>query len=228
MDRLRGGLIVSCQAETGTPLGAPGVLAALAAAAVRGGAAGIRANGPDNIAAITRAVDVPVIAIYKVVSPGSEVYITPTFEDARAVHAAGDPPPAIVAFDATGRRRCDAGEWRTLLGRIRNDLGALAMADVSTHAEGIAAAEAGADIVATTLSGYTAETAGKRSGGPDLELVRSLATAGVTVICEGRIHTPQLARDALSAGAFAVVVGTAITAIDWVTRNYVDRIHNQA
>jgi N-acylglucosamine-6-phosphate 2-epimerase len=218
---LRGGLIVSCQAEQGTPLGTPAVLSALAAAAVRGGAVGIRANGPENIAAISRVVSVPLIGIHKVVTAGSDVYITPTFADAQAVHAAANPPPAIIAFDATDRLRADRGDWRTLLRRIRTELGALAMADIATVAEGRAAAEAGADIVATTLSGYTAETAAQHEGGPDLELVRALASCGVPVICEGRIRTPELARQALEAGAHAVVVGTAITAIDWVTRTYI-------
>lgn len=227
---LFGGLIVSCQADAGSPLGSPAILAALAAAAELGGAAGIRANGPANIGAITRAVTIPVIGIYKVVSPGSDVYITPTFADAEAVHAAGDPPPAIIALDATGRTRIDGGDWRTLLRRIQTDLGALAMADIATVEEGLAAAEAGADIVATTLSGYTAETSHKRASGPDLKLVqdltRALAGSAVPVFCEGRVHSPALARAALEAGAHSVVVGTAITAIDWVTRSYVDALHS--
>lgn len=223
LEGMRGGLIVSCQAEAGTPLGTPEVLAALAAAAERGGAVGIRANGPANLNAICAAVNIPVIGIYKVVRPGSDVYITPTFADAQQVHGAGTPPPAIIAFDATHRPRPDSEDGRVLLRRIQTELGALAMADIATFEEGIAAAEAGADIVATTLSGYTSETAAKQaSGDPDLELVRRLAASvSVPVICEGRVHSPEQARAALDAGAFAVVVGTAITAIDWVTRQYV-------
>lgn len=226
LEAMHGGLIVSCQAEAGTPLGSPAVLAALAAAAERGGAVGIRANGPENLAAVCAAVRIPVIGIYKVVRPGSEVYITPTFEDARCVRQAGDPPPAVIALDATPRPRPDGEDWRGLLRRIQTELGALAMADISTFAEGVAAAEAGADIVATTLSGYTPYTAQqKASGDPDLALVRQLAqTVSVPVICEGRVHSPQQACAALDAGAFAVVVGTAITAVDWVTQRYVAAI----
>lgn len=226
LENLRGGLIVSCQAEVGTPLGLPEVLAALAAAAERGGAVGIRANGPQNLAAICAAVRVPVIAIYKVVTPGSEVYITPTFEAAHKVYIACDPPPAILAFDATPRPRPGEEDWRALLSRIKTELGALAMADISTLEEGLAAAEAGADLVATTLSGYTPYTAARRaSGDPDLDLVRQLAERiSAPVVCEGRIHSPEQARAALEAGAFAVVVGTAITAIDWVTRRYVETL----
>src|SRR5579884_1865193 len=117
LENLRGGLIVSCQAEAGMPLGSPEVLAALAAAAERGGAAGIRANGPQNLAAICAAVRVPVIAIYKVVSPDSDVYITPTFEAARQAYAACESPPAILAFDAARAKIAGGGSqaayaWR--------------------------------------------------------------------------------------------------------------------
>ena len=226
LERLRRGLIVSCQAEAGTPLGSPEVLAALALAAERGGAAGLRANGPQNLAAICAVARVPVIGIYKVVSPESEVYITPTFEAARQTHDAADPPPAILAFDATPRPRSGGEDWRALLSRIQTELGALAMADISTLEEGLAAAEAGADLIATTLSGYTPYTLNKRdTGDPDLDLVRRLAARiSVPVICEGRVHSPEQARAALEAGAFAVVVGTAITAIDWVTRRYVEQM----
>jgi N-acylglucosamine-6-phosphate 2-epimerase len=220
IESLRGGLIVSCQADPGSPLAAPAILAALAGAAEAGGAAGIRANGPSNVAAITRAVGIPVIGIYKVVRSGCDVYITPTFADAAAIVEASDPPPSIIAFDATDRPRPDGQNWRILAGRIKAELGTLTMADIATRIEGIAAADAGADLVATTLSGYTAETAGQREHGPDLELVHQLASQGIPVICEGRIHSPDLARAAIEAGAYAVVVGTAITAIDWVTRRF--------
>lgn len=207
-------------------MGRPEVLAALAGAAERGGAVGIRANGPENLVAICAAVSVPVIGIYKVVTPGSEVYITPTFAEAQQVFSAVTPPPAMIAVDATFRPRPDGSDFRTLLKRIQTEMGVLVMADISTYEEGVAAAEAGADIVATTLSGYTTETAAKKATGePDLELVRQLSqTLSVPVICEGRVHSPELARAALECGAWAVVVGTAITAIDWVTRRYVEQI----
>lgn len=223
LDRMRGGLIVSCQAEATTLLGTPQVLAALAKAAEQGGAVGIRANGPQNIAAIGKVVQIPVIGIYKVVRPGSDVYITPTFEDAAEVFYAAEPPPSIIAFDATSRPRHQGETWPVLMRRIQTELGAMAMADISTLEEGLAAAEAGADIVATTLSGYTAETAHRKaSGEPDLALVRELARCITTpIFCEGRVHSPELARAALEAGAHCVVVGTAITAIDRVTERYI-------
>jgi N-acylglucosamine-6-phosphate 2-epimerase len=220
---LKGGLIVSCQADPSTPLGHPQVLAALAAAAEQGGAVGIRANAPANIAAISKQVSVPIIAIYKQMYPDFEVYITPTPQAAQEVFSCCTPSPAIIAFDATSRPRPNGHTWQEILRFIQNELGALAMADISTFEEGLAAAEAGADLVATTLSGYTASTAYKREqGGPDLELVAQLAKeVSCPIICEGRIRSPQEACEALCAGAWAVVVGTAITAIDRVTANYV-------
>lgn len=230
LESLRGGVIVSCQADASTSLGTPPVLAALAEAAQRGGAVGIRANGPENLRAICAAVTIPVIGIYKLVRPGSDVYITPTFSDARALYPDADEaaripaytPPAIIALDCTPRPRPAGEQWQTLIKRIQGELGALVMADIATYAEGIAAAEAGADLVATTLSGYTLETEDRKAmDGPDLELVSRLAASiEVPVICEGRIHSPEQARRAREAGAYAVVVGTAITAIDWVTRQY--------
>ena len=223
IDSLKGGLIVSCQADEKTPLGQPHVIAALAEAAQRGGAAGIRANGPANLTAVCTAVSIPVIAIYKVVSQGSDVYITPAPATAREIHKACGRSELIVAFDATNRPRNGGGTWRDVLKCLHDELGVLAMADVSTRSEGIEAAEAGADIIATTLSGYTAYTLDHASaGGPDLALVAALAEQyGIPVVCEGRVRTAEDAAAAFAAGAHAVVVGTAITAIDVVTRRFV-------
>lgn len=214
---IRGGLIVSCQAPTDTPLGQPEVLAALAEAAVRGGAVGIRANLPQNIRAIRQLVSAPVIGIYKHTLPDYPVYITPTFEHAQAVVGAG---ADIVAIDATAQRRPEP--LSTLIQRIRQELNVPVMADISTLEEGIAAAEMGADLVATTMSGYTPYTEHQRRLGADIALVAELTRKiDVPVICEGRVSSPEEARRALEAGAWAVVVGSAITAIDWVTARFV-------
>ncbi len=222
---LQGKLIVSCQAEYGHPWSTPETLAALACAAEAGGAAAIRANGPENIAAISGMVKVPLIAIYKIVTPNSDVYITPDFESALAVYNAGQPSPSIIAVDCTPRPRSGGADWRTLISRIKNELGTLVMADISTLDEGIAACDAGADIVATTLSGYTDYTSNLLNSGPDIALVRDLARAvECPVICEGRIQTPEQAALAIEAGAWSVVVGTAITAIDRITSRFVDKI----
>ncbi|MDQ7858671.1 MAG: putative N-acetylmannosamine-6-phosphate 2-epimerase [Armatimonadota bacterium] len=204
---LRGGLIVSCQARPDDPLHGPEIMAAMAAAAEQAGAVGIRANGPADVAAIRRRTRLPIIGILKVAGPDGRTVITPDFASARAVCDAG---AAIVALSAARIDRPDQAALAALIRRIRVELGAAVMADCATVAEGMGAAAAGADLVATTLSGYTPETADRPA--PDLDLVRALATAqGRPVVAEGRIATPEQAAAALRAGAFAVVVGTAIT-----------------
>jgi N-acylglucosamine-6-phosphate 2-epimerase len=203
-----GSVIVSCQAQAGSPFHGPTGMTLMARAAVLGGAAGIRANGPDDIRAIKAAVDVPVIGIWKTGHPDG-VYITPTFEAAATIVEAG---ADVVALDATGRPREDGSTSAELIARIRAELGVPVMADVDTVAAGVAAAESGADLVASTLAGYTAATAEPATDAPDLRLVHGLGTrAGVPVVAEGRYRTPEDVRRAFIAGAVAVVVGTAVT-----------------
>jgi N-acylglucosamine-6-phosphate 2-epimerase len=216
LEGLRGGLVVSVQAPPESPLAAPSHLAAMARAAELGGAAGIRAV---EVAAVKEAVTLPVIGLRKRRVEGSEVYITPSLEDARAVAAAG---ADIVAVDATLRPRPDGMSLASLVA----ELAVPVLADVDCLEAGLAAREAGAAAVATTLAGYTdaertsaawhappaAVSAGSASGEPDLELVSALAAElDCPVFAEGRIATPAQARAAFEAGAFAVVVGTAIT-----------------
>jgi len=218
IDRLFGGLVVSCQAREGHPLHASVVIAAMANAAVAGGAVGLRINGEDDIREVRRSVDVPIIGIRKVTTSESPVYITPTFEDARIVAEAG---ADIIALDATARPRRGGERLDDLIPRIKEALGRPVMADVATLEEGVRAAELGADLVATTLSGYTG--AGTTSEDPDLELVWKLVAAKrAPVVAEGRYHTPAQVREALRAGAFAVVVGRAITDPLMLTKAFVE------
>ncbi|HEY0697759.1 MAG TPA: putative N-acetylmannosamine-6-phosphate 2-epimerase, partial [Micromonospora sp.] len=182
-DELAGGLVVSCQPlpdEPDDPLRHPYVQAGVAAAAVRGGAVAIRANGPADVSAIRAAVDVPVIGLYKYGT--GDVVITPTAAHAVEVALAG---AHVVAVDATDRPRPDGRPFADTVRALRERTGALVLADVSTVAEGVAAVRDGADAVATTLSGYTA--ASPRTDGPDLELAARLAAlVPVPVIAEGR------------------------------------------
>lgn len=197
---------------------APAVIAAMARAAVAGGAVGVRINGEDDIREVRRAVDVPIIGIRKVSTADSPVYITPTFADARTVAEAG---ADIIALDATSRPRPGDERLDDLISRIKEDLGRPVMADVATVEEGVHAADIGADLVATTLSGYTGT--GPAPEDPDLELVRKLRAAlRVPVVAEGRYHTPAQVREALRAGAFAVVVGRAITDPLMLTKAFVE------
>lgn len=210
------GLIVSCQARADNPLHGPQFMGAMALAARDGGAVAIRANGPADIAAV-KASGLPVIGIHKVFSDAYPVYITPNFEAAAAIVAAG---AEIVALDCTTRPR-DGEPPEVLVRRIREELGAEVFADVSTLDEGLAAADWGATYVATTLSGYTGATQPKPDA-PDLALLSALSERlGIPVIAEGRYNSPALVRQAFEAGAHAVVVGTMITNPREITRMFV-------
>lgn len=228
LDQIRGGLVVSCQPDSydraGDPMNAPAIMAALARAAQLGGAVGIRADGPEDIAAVAAAVKLPVIGLFKADLPGFEVRITPTLEHARRVAQAG---AQGIAVDATRRPHPEGGSVAEYIRRVRNETGRPVFADVSILDEGLAAAEAGADVLLTTLSGYTAYS--PQQDGPDLALIEALAArSGLPVIAEGRINTPELAARALDCGAWAVTVGSAITRPRWITRRFVDELRGRA
>ncbi|MFI0356986.1 N-acetylmannosamine-6-phosphate 2-epimerase [Actinomadura sp. 9N407] len=214
---VRGRLIVSCQASQGHPLRDTAALTRSARAAVAGGAAAIRCGGvggiPD-VTAIAAAVNVPVIGLTKDGTDG--VFITPTVAAVRAVAGVG---AEVVAADATFRPRPDGLPLAASIAAV-HDAGALFMADVATLEEGVAAAEAGADIVATTLAGYTGP--GPIPDGPDLDLVHALRDRlpDALIIAEGRYHFPATAAAAIEAGATSVVVGTAITDPQWITSRF--------
>ena len=211
LERMRGGLVVSVQAAAGSPLAAPEHLAALARAVEAGGAAAIRTEGVDAVRAIGEAVEVPLIGLVKRRVPGSEVYITPGLEDALAVADAG---AELVAVDATERPRADGTSGAEFVAAAGAELPGRILADVDGSNAGSAAASAGAAAIATTLSGYTGTSGATDdgSGRPDISLVDELAaTLDVPVLAEGRYGSAEDVRAAFAAGAFAVVVGTAIT-----------------
>jgi N-acylglucosamine-6-phosphate 2-epimerase len=214
---LRGRLIVSCQAYPGEPMRSPETMAAVAAAVVAGGAAAVRVQGVEDVRATVASVEVPVVGLWKDGDAG--VYITPTLEHARAVAQAG---AQVVALDATSRPRPDGSTFADAVRVLHEEHGVLVMADCDDLASAVAAAQAGADLVGTTLAGYTG--ARPRTDGPDLELLRAVSAelAGHPVVAEGRIHTHAHARAALEAGAHAVCVGTAITHPTSLTRWFVD------
>lgn len=214
----RGGLIVSCQAPANSPLARPEIIAALAETAEQNGAVGVRIDSPEHIRAVKQIVRVPVLGIYKIISIASEVYITPTFESAKEIAEAG---ADVIALDATLRQRPENERLSDITARIKKELNLPVMADVSTLAEGVNAAEtAGADFVGTTLSGYTDST--RHLTEPDFALVENLAKRLETpIICEGRLSSADDVRRAFECGAFAVVVGGAITGVDQLVRRFV-------
>lgn len=223
IESLRGGLIVSCQAPADSPLHEPAVIAAMAQASVNQGAAGVRIDTPAHVTAVRQRVGagVPVIGLWKQQLPGYEVYITPLFDHAIAIAFAG---ADIIAIDATLRDRPEP--VATTVERIHDALGKLVMADVDTIEAAIAAADAGADLVGTTLYGYTGSTKHLSPPGFDL-LAQMVEKLSVPVICEGGIASPAMAKQALDLGAYAVVVGTAITGIDLQVKNYISVLNRR-
>ncbi len=212
IERLRG-LIVSVQAP-GSLLDTPATIALLARVAEANGAAGVRVQGGATIGAVKRAVGVPVIGLVKRTYDGFSPYITPSLREVAEIAAAG---ADIIAFDATARPRPGGLDVAGLIAAI-HARGALAMADCSGAADGVAAAEAGADLVATTLCGYTEETAGRAL--PALDVLRDLVRTGRPAIAEGGVGSPADLAAAMAAGAHAVVVGTAITNVDVLVRRF--------
>ncbi|MEF9982134.1 MAG: N-acetylmannosamine-6-phosphate 2-epimerase [Glutamicibacter sp.] len=206
LQALRGRLIVSAQAYPGEPMRHPQTMAQVAASAVIGGAGAVRVQGIADIQFTRSAVEVPVIGLFKDGHEG--VFITPTIHHALAVANAG---AHIVALDGTRRERPDGKSLEQTISAVHEQSAALVVADCGSLDDALAAAEAGADLIGTTLAGYTGERG--KTEGPDLELLEQIAAAGLEppLIAEGRIHTPAQAKAALDAGAFAVVVGTAIT-----------------
>lgn len=209
LSALADGLIVSCQPVTGGALDRPEIVAAFALAAEAGGAKGLRIEGLANLRAVRAVTALPIIGLIKRIDPDTPVVITGTTAEARDLAEAG---ADIVAFDATlrGGRRASVA---ALVDAV-HAAGRLAMADVASLADAEAAVRGGADIVGTTLSGYTGGVVPEE---PDLVLVERCAALPRPVFAEGRYRTTDHVRAARRAGAAAVVVGSAITRPEHVT-----------
>ena len=208
-------LLVSCQAAGGSALRDSLTMARFARAAVEGGAAGIRANGPEDIRAIRQAVEVPIIGIWKVQQDDGKNLITPSLEAAQKLVEAG---AGLVAIDCTGRGQKYGALDR--LRRVKDELGIPVLADIATVEEAVQAAKAGADAVLSTMRGYTPETEHVLAFEPSF-ITQLTQTVDVPVIAEGRIQTPAQVRAALEAGAYAIIVGAAITRPDSIARRFV-------
>ena len=206
LERLSGGLIVSCQAPVGSPLREPFILGRIAAAAEDAGACAIRAEGLESIRAIKAEVGVPVLGLIKR-DNSSSIYITPDLDDVRGLLDAG---ADIIAVDATERLREGGVTSVDFVEQAVAVAGNVPiMADVDSLSSGVLAAQAGAGVLGTTLSGYTA---GDIPQGPDIDLVRDISSAvNVPVIAEGRYSTAAEVRLALEYGALAVCIGTTLT-----------------
>ena len=200
-----GSLIVSVQARPDSALRKPELLAAIAQEVVKGGAQAVRVQGIETIAAVRKAVDVPIVGLIKTERYGFDTYISAIADEVEAIKYAG---ADFVAIDATDRVRPEPLE--DLFTRA-NEVGIEVFADVATLAEGIKAQELGAHCVATTMAGYTSQRA--KSDGPDFELLAELTSnLNVPVILEGRVATAAHIASGFELGAHAVVIGRAITA----------------
>ena len=219
---LQGGLIVSCQALSNEPLHSSFIMGRMAVAAKEGGAIGIRANGVNDINEIKKTTNLPIIGIIKAEYEDSSIFITPTTKEVKELL---ESECEIVALDATLRKRPNGEKLEDLIDYIHK-CGKLVMADISTYEEGVNAYEKGVDLISTTLSGYTPYS--PRLEGPDFEVLQRLVKdVDIPVICEGRINKPEDGKKALELGAYAIVVGSAITRPQLITKKFSETVKIQ-
>lgn len=221
MEELRHKLIVSCQALPDEPLHSDFIMARMAVAAKEGGASGIRANSVVDIAAIQKAVDLPIIGIIKRDYQGADVYITATMKEVDELMTVR---PDIIAIDATTSTRPNGESLKEFFQKVKEKYpDQLWMADCSTIDEMLTADQLGFDFIGTTLVGYTKQSQGDKIESNDFEIIRkALSELSHPLIAEGNIDTPDKVRRVLELGAYSVVVGSAITRPQLITKKFVE------
>lgn len=218
LSSLQGKLIVSCQALPEEPLYSSFIMGRMALAATQGGAAAIRCNTQEDISEIRKNTDLPLLGIVKRDYEDSEIFITPTLKEVQELIDVG---VEIIAVDATDRLRPNGQTLEDFMTEVKQAFpDQLFMADCSTYEDGVKAAELGFDLIGSTMAGYTPKTQGRPL--PALDLIRQWSRElDVPVIAEGGISTPEDLAEAFEAGAFAVVVGGAITRPLQITQRFV-------
>ena len=225
-DSIKGKVIVSCQAVSGEPLYVEekSIMYLMARAAKRAGTPMIRTSSIRDVVAIKEETGLPVIGLIKINYPGFESFITPTMKEVDELSEVGSD---IIALDCTDMKRGDGKSIEEFMTEVRKKYpDQILMADISTYEEGVRAWKLGMDLVGTTMSGYTPYSV--KLNGPDYELVKRLSeTVDIPVIGEGRVHSPEEAVKMLEAGAFAVVVGGAITRPMEIATRFIKAVENR-
>ncbi len=221
LNKLRNGLIVSCQASPGSPLANRGLMSYMAEAAEAGGAVAIRAEGLRDISEIRKVVSIPIIGLIKSKNPNTPVIITPLLEDVYALLEAGSD---LIAVDATLRKRLHGALGLEFVAQAKM-AGAQVLADIDDLNSALESEKSGAVAVCTTLAGYTCDLVPEF---PDIDLVKSCSShCAVPVIAEGRYHSPELVKQAFDAGAWSVCVGSAITDPWLTTKRFIKILNNK-
>ncbi|MGF3072452.1 N-acetylmannosamine-6-phosphate 2-epimerase [Facklamia sp. P13069] len=226
IEGIKGELIVSCQALEDEPLHSSFIMSRMALAAKEGGAKGIRSNSVEDIKAIKEQVDLPIIGIIKRVYDGADAFITPTMTEVDELMQAR---PEIIAIDATASTRPYGESLSDLMVKIKENYPQQKlMADCSTLEEMKMAEQIGFDYIGTTLVGYTQQSKKDKIESNDFQLIRqAVETINKPIIAEGNIDTPEKVRHVLELGVYSVVVGSAITRPQLITKKFVEAIHNQ-
>ncbi len=225
LEKIRGKIIVSCQgtAKSGNPFHTSDDMLQMAKSAYLGGSAGFRLNTPEHIKKVKEYYpDIPLVGIYKIETEGFPVFITPTLEEAEALHEIGC---EIIGIDGTNRKNRNNEFGYEVIKQLKDKYpNQLVMADLATIEDARLSLEAGADIISTTLSGYTEETKNKPKDVADFDLIREIREKfpDAYINAEGRIWTREDVKQAFEAGANVVTVGTAITNPMMITKRFVE------